>query len=182
MPKEVKNKKKTEAITGKKGKKEKGVKGKLRRGNKAKKDSEEELLDVSRGWKKQRASLVKVDQRLVKRDADYSQKDEQDKRLMMWAGVAFFMILILFFWILNIRKSFNNGNQIDSRGGIDWGEMKENFDETMEQMKEGIKEFKAATEEEVDTGDDIKKEQLNENEMDELKQRLKEIEKKLEIE
>jgi len=34
------------------------------------------------------------------------EKVERDKKLMMWAGVSFFMVLILALWVLNIKSIF----------------------------------------------------------------------------
>jgi hypothetical protein len=77
-----------------------------------------------------------------------NQKDriERDKKLMMWAGVSFFMILILGFWVLNIKSVFKGATEArENPQKFEWGKITNEFDQTIEQIKEGLNELKQAS-------------------------------------
>jgi cytoskeletal protein RodZ len=71
---------------------------------------------------------------------------ERDKRLMMWSGVVFFMILISFFWLYNTKQVFQKTSR-ENRTDFsfsNWSEMTEEISDKMNQLKddlEGIKSF-----------------------------------------
>lgn len=163
---------------------------------------EEELLDVSRDWKKHSVDRHEIPEIRVpkekhipsaslpsKRQAGrtgeyevYKQRTEQDKRLMMWAGVSFFMVVILLVWILNLKNTFKTieANNINAPN-LEWSEITDNFSQTMDEVKKGLAELKEGAgtttpnvlpeseDTATSTGDDIK----------ELQKRLKDLEEKL---
>jgi len=73
-------------------------------------------------------------------------KKERDKRMILWAGVSFFMILIFAFWIFNLKQTFK---QIESKntGGEDLklDKITGNFSKTMGEMKKNLAEIKKFT-------------------------------------
>ena len=104
-------------------------------------------------------------------------KDEKDKRLVMWTGVAFFMFLIVFLWFLNIRTVFSNasfgiGNK-DSK--IDFDEISEEFNKSFEKVKETMDELNkmvAEEKEDLKTASGSKEEEINIEDIEALKEKL----------
>ncbi|MDD5291319.1 MAG: hypothetical protein PHZ04_04385 [Patescibacteria group bacterium] len=73
------------------------------------------------------------------------EKIERDKKLMMWAGVSFFMVLISAFWILNIKSIFKETKEArDNPQKFEWEKITNEFGQTIEQIKEGLTELKQA--------------------------------------
>lgn len=101
---------------------------------------------------------------------------ERDKRLIMWTGVTFFMVLILFVWITNTKKIFNTISTNEDVEEFNWDEIRKGFDETMNDFKEGMEELNNLDQQATTTS-----EELNSTEdIAELKARLEELEMKLE--
>lgn len=131
-------------------------------------------------------------------------EEPKDRVLLMWAGVTFFMILIFFAWVMNTKKIFQE-NRVDySENSSNWFESKEGLSETINLLKEGLEEIKemrqdlstesqdqgaenSAPSSEIfdefatssETIDENKSDQLNQEELEELKKKLKEIEARL---
>jgi len=134
-------------------------------------------------------------------------KKERDKRMILWAGVSFFMILIFAFWIFNLKQTFKR-IESENTGGDDfeWSRISDDFSKTMGEMKENLAEIKkftdtaenyetgtstaltasssaasvisTSTEEKIiSTGTPSEKDGLDE--IEELKARLEELENKL---
>jgi len=133
---------------------------------------------------------------------DQEEKIERDKTLMMWAGVSFFMVLISAFWVLNIKSVFKGTKEArENPQKFEWEKITNEFDQTIEQIKEGLVELK-----QINVMDDIStttKDNLNLNNLlpgsedigssspqeaelegggnlEELKDRLKELEEEIE--
>ena len=116
------------------------------------------------------------------------EKIEQDKRLMMWAGVAFFMVLIFGVWIFNLKNVFKTTENINTNNSAvqEWDKIADEFTKTLEKVKEGMAELKEVeTEEEgrdifseiaTSTDDAVISE---DDEIEELKKRLKELENQI---
>ena len=179
---EIKNRKRT-VKSSKKSKRKVGLDKKIDKVNK------DELL----------LTLKKKD--LTVQAADYT-KIERSKRMVMWAGVTFFMILILAFWIFNLKKVFrapvNNASLPQQE--FNWSKMTDEFKDTMEQMRKDLDEFSASEEaggerniflpvsESATTSTSslsaqgklpLPEGQITQEEIKELKSRLKELENKL---
>jgi len=175
---ERKIKKLIKAENDKQKKKAKRVKSK--REITSKKVSREEQLAVIQSREK-KVKVKKAEPNLDIYDNNY--KKEQDKRLMMWAGVTFFMVLILFVWVLNIKKVFNNIETDETAARFNWSEIKGDFTETIGQVKENWNELKQIKIQEEDLNklpENIAEGELSKEEIVELKGRLEELEKKLE--
>jgi Fe2+ transport system protein B len=153
-----------------------------------------ELLEVSKNWRKKNLeennNLSKKEKQEIKEtygqgfyqpEEDYEKNDdhEGDKKLMMWAGVTFFMTVILFFWILNIKNILKT-DSIEKDGEFEWTEVKSEIDDIMGDIKENIDniEFEAEEEavvkEESELNNDISEETIID-----LKNKIKELETKM---
>ncbi len=125
------------------------------------------------------------DQALLRREA------EKYKNLIMWSGVSFFMILIVFVWTLNIKKILNAGVAENLASFASNSELTEN----LEQLKNNLDDFKKIK----DTVDSLKdysgsvtstipkasdQEAVNENKTAQeeliIKEKLEQLEQKLE--
>lgn len=133
---------------------------------------------------------------------------EHNKKIIMWSGVTFFTILIVFFWIISMKQNIKQTNveiQTKSAATI-WNEKAEQLDYQITEMnsnlekintftkesKENIKEIitdNSQTEKSDDqepktiTEDDktseTKQKELSEEEILEIKEKIKELEAKL---
>lgn len=65
-------------------------------------------------------------------------REERDKRLVMWTGVSFFMILIVFLWFINTKKVFNRINENNKIQNIESSEVSDKIDKTFEEIKEKL--------------------------------------------
>lgn len=88
------------------------------------------LKEIKREEKKK---MVFTDEDFVRAD-----KAERDKRMIMWCGVAFFMILIVVVWIFNARNIFKQPEAANTGNEINWVKMMEEFNKTMESVKGGM--------------------------------------------
>ena len=157
----------------------------------SKKVKKEELLEISQEWKKlHQQEKTEPEKKETIRGKPDDKKTQDDKRLLMWAGASFFMVLILFFWILNIKNVFKADIGNNTEKDINWNEITNEFSEAMEDIKSGLSEFKdqaAEMQEEenisggeravLPSSDEISEE---ENKIEILKERLEELEKKVE--
>lgn len=162
---------------------------------KVKKDN---LLGISRDWNKSETEYISKEN-VFDKYVDEG-KVEQDKRLMMWAGVCFFMVLILFFWILNIKNIFkiNEVGNNNKEERFNWQEISDEFSKTMEELKEGLGEIKnekleageVGSENFIVEGDSNETKdillqnndtELSKEEMLKLKERLKKLEEEFDI-
>jgi len=78
------------------------------------------------------------------------EKIERSKELIMWSGVIFFMLLITFLWIYNIRHTFEASRlESDSESGIkSWQEMTNDLEERISDFKDSYEDIKQIKEEE----------------------------------
>lgn len=70
-------------------------------------------------------------------------KEERAKRLMMWSGVLFFMLLITGGWLYNMKQSFNRSRTEAAQNFslIEWRDLTTDLDERIEQMKEDLNDI-----------------------------------------
>ncbi len=126
------------------------------------------------------------------------EKVERDKRFMMWAGVTFFMILIAFFWLYNTKQAFERSSREENNNFTltDWQKLTDEVSEKMSQMKqdwENIESFNEASTSSpagLPASESVEREQplfttstelkITQEELDKLKERLGELEQKLE--
>ncbi|MBU0898160.1 MAG: hypothetical protein ABIJ83_03070 [Patescibacteria group bacterium] len=67
---------------------------------------------------------------------------EQDKKIVMITGVTFFMVLIISFWLLNIKNTFQLDSTKVSENNFNWAEMKKGLNDITVETKKSIKEIK----------------------------------------
>ncbi len=71
----------------------------------------------------------------TKNRQEREKKEEKEKRLVMWTGISFFMCLIVFLWILNIRNVFS---RVDDSSRIKHniiGEISQEFNQAFKEVK-----------------------------------------------
>jgi hypothetical protein len=106
---------------------------------------------------------------------------EREKKLIMCAGTAFFMILIISVWIFNMRSVFKStkAKTGDNTAQVQLNEITDEFSKNMEQIKQGLKEIKslekdASAQNETSLKDSAEK--INPDEIEKLKEKLEELE------
>lgn len=69
---------------------------------------------------------------------------DKGKRMLMWCGVSFFMIIISFFWIMNLRYTFKVSAQTKEENSSlhELKEVKQDFSKTLDEIKKGFSEVK----------------------------------------
>jgi len=147
-----------------------------------KKVKKEDLLNVSQNWDKYKENCInRTNEEEVLDEHSYSEDIERDKKLMMWAGVCFFMVLILFFWIINIKNVFkiNEVDNSNSQNQLNWQEITDEFGKTMDEIKNIKSEMDNYNKEETTPKDETL--ELSQEEMSELKERLKKLEEEFEV-
>lgn len=87
-------------------------------------------------------------------------KEEKDKRLVMWSGVIFFMILITFLLFLNTKKVFSRINRTNIEGSSDINEVSERLNKTFEELK---KEMNIMTQQIGVVSEELKEETISED-------------------
>lgn len=184
----------------------KGKKSEIKSRKRAVKSPKKSKLKVGSDKKTDKTNKDELSLTLKKKDltiqaADYA-KIERNKRMVMWAGVTFFMILILAFWIFNLKTVFRApvNNASSPQQEFSWSEMTDEFKSTMEQMRKDLDEFSASEETEVERNiflpvsestttstsslsaqdkSPLLEEQITQEEIEELRSRLEELEDKL---
>ncbi len=109
------------------------------------------------------------------------EKVERDKRMILWSGVTFFMILIFIFWIYNLKQIFVKVEPNDNSQEFIWSDIAENFTKTIGEVKDNIAEIKdlTNTDEIISTSTDELPSDIEE--IEELKRRLIELEGRLSV-
>ena len=119
-------------------------------------------------------------------EVDYK-KIERGKRLIMWTGVIFFMVLICSVWIFNLKNVFRTNQIKNTNNSVveEWDKMADEFGKSWEKVKQGMDELKDET---TESGKDIFSEKATttdgaiiseDDEIKELKKRLEELESKV---
>jgi len=90
-------------------------------------------------------ALVKESKRrkFIGREID-QEKIEKDKKLIMWSGIIFFIVLIIGFWLMNSKSilRINSSSQNkDSSSQIKWNSFKDELNKTMTQIKQQLSEI-----------------------------------------
>jgi len=62
-------------------------------------------------------------------------RQEQDKRFLMWTGVIFFMVLIFAFWLFNFKNIFQLNKPQQIKEANNWQEVKDELSKTMAEIK-----------------------------------------------
>jgi len=78
-----------------------------------------------------------------KKEKETLEEEYNNKKLIMKIGIPVFMIVVIIFWISNIKATFDLSNQRDS-GNIefDWGGADNDFSEKLSEVKDVIGEIR----------------------------------------
>ena len=117
-------------------------------------------------------------------------KAERDKQLIMIAGVSFFMILIFFVWIMNVKQVFKRSVAEESNDSSlqEISEITEQFSQAIDEMRQGIADIKSelstattSTTNEIESPPSPDKDkEFSEKDIEALKKRLEELEQNME--
>ena len=95
-----------------------------------------------------------TNQAKIKQPKIISEKQEKDKQLIMWSGITFFMILIMFIWVFQIRHSISQTKlENNSQKTEEWKEVFSDLEKNISDLKrdlEKVKEFSEEPKEEFD--------------------------------
>jgi len=65
--------------------------------------------------------------------------EEKDRRhLIMRVGVISIMVIIMFFWVLNIKNVFNAQKEETTQNKEEWVDIKKDLNDTLDKMNEGL--------------------------------------------
>lgn len=83
-----------------------------------------------------------------------SENVEQDKNLILWSGVVFFMLLIIFFWARHTGEMFQKTESEDSALSTlsDWRVAADDIAARMKELKSDLEEIRIKSEENSGTG------------------------------
>ncbi|MCK4539804.1 hypothetical protein KAU09_01475 [Candidatus Parcubacteria bacterium] len=77
-----------------------------------------------------------------------SEKQEKDKQLIMWSGVTFFMILIIFVWAYQIRHSIGQAKlENNNQKTEEWKEVLSDLEKNINGLKTNLEKVKEFSEE-----------------------------------
>ncbi len=96
-------------------------------------------------------------------------KHEKDKIFAMWAGVIFFMVLIFIFWLFTFRSTIETNSSVNQSEQFNWQEVKQEFSQTMQDVRGNLNEIKELREEFVA---ETKETQLSDEQIEELKKNI----------
>ncbi|NTU98525.1 hypothetical protein HGA64_00750 [Candidatus Falkowbacteria bacterium] len=72
-------------------------------------------------------------------------KSDQEKRMIMWTGVTFFMVLIIGLWMFNLRLVFQEGQPTQASEQVDLKKVAKDFDDAMSQVRQGLDKLDASS-------------------------------------
>lgn len=109
-----------------------------------------------------------------------SAKAEREKGLIMYTGIAFFMILITSVWIFNMKSVFEStkAKAGDNAAQVKLNEITDEFSENMKQIKQGLEEIKSLEKNSSAQNEILPEEagkKINPDEIEKLKEKLEEL-------
>ena len=72
-------------------------------------------------------------------------KIDHDKRIIMWSGVSFFMVVIFGFWLFNISLVFKRQPVSEAKSQLNIEDITENFNKTMEEINKNLNKYDSLT-------------------------------------
>jgi len=79
----------------------------------------------------------------VENEAPKADITDQDKKMIMWSGITFFMVLIIGFWLFNIKTIFKtDSNTANGNQQFNWNNIKGELNQTMAEVKKNLSEIK----------------------------------------
>jgi hypothetical protein len=103
-------------------------------------------------------------------------EDDSHKRLAMWTGVIFFMVLVFAVWVYNIKATFRAPADNNKESDFSWDKISEDFKKAMGDIKENISEIKSTVKTATTTEEAP---QLSKEEIEKLKEKLEVMENSL---
>jgi len=72
-------------------------------------------------------------------------KIDHDKKIIMWSGVSFFMVVIFGFWLFNISLVFKRQPVSEAKSQLNIEDITENFNKTMEEINKNLNKYDSLT-------------------------------------
>lgn len=108
--------------------------------------------------------------------AAHESKTEREKQIALWAGVIFFMAIVVFVWALNFKQTVSaTAKAPDNTPGMALSDLVENLKATIAQTKAGISTLQEAAQTGANTADDAQT-------VEYLQKRLADMERRIELE
>lgn len=121
-------------------------------------------------------------------EINHNESLENDKRLIMWAGVIFFMAIILVLWVLNISTIFKNTTSKKGENGLNFDKITENYNKTLDELSQNLNKINSVSQNvqlnasgtvDMVKASGEKDQALDKEDISALKQKIEELEKKL---
>lgn len=96
-------------------------------------------------------------------NSEYSRRVENDKKLIMWSGVIFFMVLTLFFWVINLDKIFQTNKNENTGQEFNWDEISADFTNKLGDFKNDLDEIRNSSDDLLETSSDSAATSTSEN-------------------
>lgn len=113
-------------------------------------------------------------------------KIEREKRLIMWSGVSFFMLLFVFIWAFNVKSVFEKEMSLEqsNQEQFDVKEISDKFNQTLKEVSQNLAKLDniATSSSATTTDEQLLAGEINQKEVEQLRSRLEELEKKVEKE
>lgn len=104
-------------------------------------------------------------------------KLEREKQLALWAGVIFFMAIVVFVWVLNFKQTVSATAQAPASG-----QSTAELSDLLDNLKTAVNQTKAGIGELQDTLQNNSQQQNDGQTIQELQSRLTEMERRVELE
>ncbi|MEI7498277.1 MAG: hypothetical protein WCK11_03285 [Candidatus Falkowbacteria bacterium] len=74
------------------------------------------------------------------------ERSEREKRVMLWSGVSFFMLMFFGIWLFNLQTSLGaNKPPADNKSLIELARAQNDFQKTMQEVSDGLSQLKEMT-------------------------------------
>jgi hypothetical protein len=107
----------------------------------------------------------------TKRKQADENKEDKEKKLVMWTGVSFFICLIALLWFLNLENVFS-GADSSSRSKYDIDEISREFNRAFDEVKMKMEELEGTSSAPAGETDAADKSGISEKNIKDLKNKL----------
>ncbi|MEI6596633.1 MAG: hypothetical protein WCL13_00250 [bacterium] len=95
---------------------------------------------------KRRQKKLEVEVKAKKKFSQTSEDLEKEKILLMRVGVACVMVVFFIAWIFSLKYQFKVNSNNNDKSAFNWEQTKDELDQAMGQIKQGIAEIKQTQE------------------------------------
>ncbi len=117
----------------------------------------------------------------IKNTSDNSndEQQERDKKILLWSGVSFFMVMIFLLWIFNMQSIFKGVEQDKNKSFFsNFSINQESTNQTVDQIKNKLNSIKEVSKNQEQGEEGVKdQDQKLQNNINKLKQKFQEIQR-----